>query len=72
MRQISHVVTRPGRTLGDPAVDNGDWITMTRAFIDAATPALKAAEAKSTEGILAAGSEINDTCDNCHAKYQRQ
>jgi len=38
----------------------------------AATPALKAAEAKSTEGILAAGSEINDTCDNCHAKYQRQ
>jgi len=58
--------------LGDRAVDNGDWITMTRAFIDAATPALKAAEAKSTEGILSAGSEINETCDNCHAKYQRQ
>jgi len=54
------------------AVDNGDWVTITRAFIDTSTLALKAAEAKDTEGILSAGSEMNTTCDNCHAKYQRQ
>lgn len=58
--------------LGDRVLDQGDWITMTRAMIDAGQLALKAAEAHDTEGILSAGSTINDTCDACHAKYQRQ
>lgn len=58
--------------IGNRVLDNGDWVTMTRAMIDTGTLALKAAEAKDTEGILSAGSEINETCDNCHAKYQRQ
>ena len=58
--------------IGSRVLDNGDWITMTQAMIDKGTVALKAAEAKSTEGILAAGGDINETCDNCHAKYQRQ
>lgn len=53
------------------AVDNGDWVTMTRAFIDASTKAVKAAEAKSTEGILESGAEINETCDTCHERYQQ-
>jgi cytochrome c556 len=52
-------------------VDNGDWVKMTRAFIDASTEAVKAAEAKSTEGILSAGSNINETCDACHERYQQ-
>ena len=34
--------------------------------------AIKAAEAHDKEGILDAGSAINETCDACHAKYQRQ
>jgi len=58
--------------MGDRAVDNGDWTTLSRQLVDAANAALKAAEAKSTEGILESGGAINDTCDNCHAKYQRQ
>ena len=57
----------PGR-----AIDNGDWVTMTQDFIDKSKRAITAAEHKSTEEILSAGSEINATCDNCHAKYQRQ
>ena len=57
----------PGR-----AIDNGDWVKMTHDFIDKSKRAITAAEAKSTEGILSAGSEINTTCDNCHARYQRQ
>jgi hypothetical protein len=57
--------------MGDRAVDQGDWVTMTQALADAGRQALKAAEAKSPEGILAAGETINMTCDNCHEKYQR-
>jgi cytochrome c556 len=34
--------------------------------------ALKAAQAKDKDGILEAGGPLNDTCDTCHAKYQRQ
>jgi cytochrome c556 len=45
---------------------------MSRALMDAATVAVKAAAAKDKEGILASGSDINTSCDNCHAKYQRQ
>ena len=58
--------------LGDRAVDDGDWVTISRAFIEASTAALHAAEAQDTEGILATGSDINAACDNCHAQYQRQ
>jgi len=54
------------------AVDNGDWVTMSRQLIDAGKLALKAVEAKSTEDVLTAGERVNESCDNCHAKYQRQ
>jgi hypothetical protein len=58
--------------LGGRMVDQDDWVQFSRDLINAASTALKAADAKSTDGILEAGTEINDTCDNCHAKYQRQ
>ncbi len=58
--------------MGDRAVDRGDWIKMSRALMDAGTAALKAAEAKSPEGILAAGETINTSCDTCHERYWRQ
>ena len=67
LAESGNLLLLPGR-----AVDNGDWVTMTRAFIDASTKAVKAADEKNTEGILSAGSEINESCDACHAKYQRQ
>ena len=58
--------------MGDRLVDNGDWVTMTRAMIEKGQLAIKAAEAHDKDGILDAGSYINETCDTCHAKYQRQ
>jgi hypothetical protein len=58
--------------LGNRAIDEGDWVKMTRAFMDASQAALRAADAKDKEGILSAGSTLNETCDTCHAKYQRQ
>jgi hypothetical protein len=58
--------------LGGRALDKGDWVKMTREFIDASKAALEAAVAKNTDGILAAGGDLNTSCDNCHAKYKRE
>ena len=58
--------------MGERAIDKGDWVKMTRAFMDQGKLALKAAEAKDKDGIVAAGGDLDTTCDNCHAKYQRQ
>jgi hypothetical protein len=66
LAESGNLMLTPGR-----AVDNGEWVKMTRAFIDASIEAVKAAEAKSTEGILSAGSNINETCDTCHERYQQ-
>jgi cytochrome c556 len=54
------------------AVDNGDWVKISRDLTAAATRAVKAAEDRSPDGIIDAGGAINETCDSCHAKYQRQ
>jgi len=58
--------------MGGRVVDNGDWTKVARELVDAAKMALKAADGKSTDGILSAGGAINDTCDTCHEKYQRR
>lgn len=58
--------------MGNRVIDNGDWVTITRTMIEKGQSAIKAAEAHDKEGILDAGSAINETCDACHAKYQRQ
>jgi hypothetical protein len=57
--------------IGTRPVDQGDWVKMSKAMADAVHMALKAAEAKNPEGILAAGEVINMSCDSCHEKYQR-
>src|SRR5215208_74701 len=56
-------------TVGNRAVDQGDWVKMSKAMADAAQTALKATTDKNPDGILAAGEKINETCDNCHEKY---
>ena len=53
------------------APDKGDWAKMAKAMADAANVARKAAESKSTEGILEVGDTLNQTCDNCHGRYSR-
>ena len=54
------------------AVDKGDWVKLSQQLVDASKLALKAVAEKSTSGILDAGGPINETCDSCHEKYQRQ
>jgi hypothetical protein len=57
--------------MGSRAADNGDWITISQAMIEASKVALKAIEAKDAEALLFSGEAINDSCDNCHQRYQR-
>ena len=58
--------------MGNRAVDRGDWVKMTNEMIEQGKKAMKAAEAKDKDGIVAAGGDLNTTCDNCHARYSRQ
>lgn len=58
--------------MGDRAVDREDWVKMSRALAEAGMTALKATEAKSADGVLSAGAVVNESCDNCHRKYQRE
>lgn len=57
--------------MGSRALDKGDWTKMTQAMIDAGMLALKAAQAKDAEGILASGESINASCETCHERYLR-
>jgi len=57
---------------GNRAIDTGDWVKMTRDMMEQGQKAMKAAEAKNKDGIVAAGGDLNTTCDNCHARYSRQ
>jgi cytochrome c556 len=52
-------------------VDQGDWLKMAQAMAESGQKALEAAEARSVDGILAVGEEINRTCDACHERYSR-
>jgi len=67
LAESGNLMLTPGR-----AIDNGDWAKWAHELVETSKKAVKAAEEKSTEGILSAGSEINVTCDGCHAQYQRQ
>jgi hypothetical protein len=58
--------------MGSRAIDQGDWVTMTRAFMAAGEAALKAANEKKVDDMFAAGGDLAVSCDNCHARYQRR
>jgi hypothetical protein len=57
--------------MGNRVVDKSDWVRISRDMIEAGKVALKAIEAKSADDLLASGEAINESCDNCHRKYQR-
>src|SRR5262249_17745862 len=58
--------------MGNRAIDQGDWIKMSRAMIDSGKVALQAARAKNPDQVLASGEAINASCDSCHGRYQRK
>jgi hypothetical protein len=57
---------------GRRVVDQGDWIKMSQAMIDAARQTMKAVDAKNPELVLESGETVNISCDSCHERYRRQ
>ena len=57
--------------MGSRTVDQGEWVKQSQALIAASKDVLKATQAKSPDGVLAAGGAVNETCDGCHHVYQR-
>ncbi len=51
------------------AMDDGAWMQMALALVDTAMVAHKAAQSKSVDAMLRAGSQVYDACTNCHATY---
>ena len=58
--------------VGDRLIDTREWLSYTQRFIAAGKAVLTAAEQKKPDGVLAAGGDLNETCDACHDKYQRR
>ena len=56
--------------LGTRARDNGDWMKMSGALVDAGAVALKAAETKNVDALLKADDEIDSACESCHVPYR--
>jgi hypothetical protein len=57
--------------MGSRAVDKGEWVKFSQDLIAAGRDALKATQAKNADQVLASGEKVNESCDNCHRKYQR-
>jgi len=55
--------------IGDRAKDQGEWMRMSLALVDAGTAAFQAAEAKNVEGVMMAGDALYSSCEGCHMKY---
>lgn len=49
--------------------DREAWAAHANALHDAMAEAVKAAEAKDPEGIMAAGEYIENACEGCHLRY---
>jgi hypothetical protein len=75
-------VAKPGEKADDPKVelspdqieeainkDRASWIKYAHGLHDATMDALKAIEAKDTEGLLNAGDGIDNACEKCHLQY---
>jgi hypothetical protein len=58
--------------VGDRLIDKREWLSYTQRFIAAGKAVLAAADQKKPDGVFMAGGELNETCDACHEKYQRQ
>jgi len=63
--EASQLLTVEGR-----ARESEDWGTIAKAMGDAAEQVRAAAQKKDAEGILAGGEQLNNSCDNCHRKFQ--
>jgi hypothetical protein len=71
VRYNAYTFTEAGNLLMMPtrAQDNGEWMRLTQAFIDAGQKAIRAAEARNKTAVFDTGAEVYDACTACHAAY---
>jgi len=55
--------------IGSRAKDSKTWMQYSKAMIDAAEMAFKAAQSKNVDAVLEAGDKIYATCETCHERY---
>ena len=58
--------------VGNRVRDNGNWMKMSRAMVDAAALAATAAEKKDPKALEAAADPITVSCMECHRPYRDQ
>jgi hypothetical protein len=73
-RNQALVLAESGNLLmvGTRVRDNGNWMRMSRAMVDAAALAATAAEKKDTMALEAATDAITVSCMECHRPYRDQ
>jgi hypothetical protein len=71
VRNHAYVFTEAGNLLMMPtrAKDNGEWMQLSQALIDAGQKAIRAAESRNKAAVFDTGGEVYDACTNCHSKY---
>ena len=57
--------------VGSRAKDHAAWMKFSRAQVDAAEVAAKAAAAKNADQLSAASDALYETCANCHKVYMK-
>jgi hypothetical protein len=62
--EAGNLLIMPGR-----AIDNADWVQMSRALTETAVLVAKAADARDINAVLETGGEMYAACTNCHVKY---
>jgi hypothetical protein len=55
--------------IGDRALDDTGWMTMSKSLVDVGRRALEVAEAKDEQAVFDVGAEMYAVCSSCHAAY---
>jgi hypothetical protein len=64
LAEAGNLLMIPGR-----AKDNGDWMKYAKALVETGSAAFKAANSKDAKALEDIGDKVDETCENCHAKY---
>jgi len=64
LAEAGNLLMIPGR-----AKDTGDWVKNAKALVSAGSDAFKAANAKDAKALTNIADNVEETCENCHAKY---
>jgi hypothetical protein len=64
LAEVGNLLLVPGR-----AKDSGDWTKFAKSLIAQGSRAFKAANAKDAKSLEDIGNDIDQVCEDCHAKY---